>query len=353
MPTPLPASDFLRAPDKVGDAPIYAVFGPEDYIRRKCLRALVDGLKQRGFEVKRTEPDDSIAPLLDELRSPSMFGGAVAAVVVNKRVGNRQEVSTRFKDELLKYVENPSKRNVLVFDAATWQRNLAVPKRVSADFPTVICEELKPWDVRGWQQIVAAAADEVGLKLAPDALNTLREYTGGNLGRADSELRKLALLTKDGRVSASDVANACGYEGADVTFALCDALLTGDTRSALAHAAKMAGKAEIGAVLSLVGLLRIQVAGLGRAALAIQQGVSVSDAVSGAKLRLRENMKAAFARTAQGLDKGRVRESIEVLMSADETMKTASPDPGNLLVGTVARLCDVLHAAKPNVVAIR
>src|SRR5690606_32977030 len=144
-------------------------------------------------------------------------------------------------------------RNVLVFDAPTWQRNLAVPKRVSAEFATIHCEELKPWDARGWQQIVAAAAAEVGLKPGADALAALRDYTGASLARAESELHKLALICTNGRVSAADVARACGYDGADVTFALCDAILMGDTKTALSHAAKMAGKAEIGGVLSLLG----------------------------------------------------------------------------------------------------
>lgn len=353
MPTPVPANDFLRDPAKLPAAPVYAVFGPEDYLRGKCLRALLSSLEKRGMEIKRMEPEDTLTRVLDELRSPSLFGGALAIVIGNRRVGNRQEATTRFKEEFLAYLDKPGKRNVLVFDGATFQRNLAVPKRVSADFPTVICEELKPWDVRGWNQLAINAASETGLKLSPDALTALREYTGGSLGRAESELHKLALLSKDGKVSAADIAHACGYEGADLTFPLCDAILTGDTRAALACAAKMAGKAELGSVLSLLALLRLQVVGLGRAALALQQGKSAAEAQTLAKVRLRENLKSGFTGTARGLDRGKVRAALEVLMAADESMKSASPDPANLLIGTVSRLCETLKSGEPQGLVVR
>lgn len=346
MTQPVTATDFLREPGKLPAAPVYAVFGPEDFLRRRCLRLLLDNLKKRGMETRRVDPGDSIAPLLDELRSPSMFGADLALVVTNRRVGNRQEASTKFKEELLAYIEKPSKRNVLVFDAATWQRNLTVPKRVSATFPSVICEELKPWDTRGWQQLAAAIAADLKLKPAADALNALRDYTGGSLARMESELQKLALLTKDGRVTAADVAFACGYDGADVTFPLCDAILSGDSRGAMANAARIAGKAELGTVLSLFGLLRLQVVNLGRVALALRDGRSPAEAFSGGKMRVRENMKAGIVATARKLDRDGVRAAIEVLLTADETMKTASPDPGNLLMGTVSRLCEVLHSAR-------
>lgn len=326
---------------------MYAVFGPDAYLRGKCLSLLLDSLRKRGLELRRIEPEESLARVLDELRSPSLFGGALAVVVRNQRVGNRQEATTRFKEEWLGYLEAPSKRNVLVFDAPTFQRNLAVPKRVAADHPTVICEELKPWDVRGWNQLATEAAATIGLKLAPDALTALREYTGANLGRTESELHKLALLVRDGRVTTADVSHACGYEGADLTFPLCDAILTGDVRAALACAAKMAGKAELGSVLSLLALLRLQVVALGRASLALKQGVTASDALARSKARVRENQKAGFLEAARRLDRDAVSAALETLLAADESMKSASPDPANLLVGTVNRLCEALNCREP------
>lgn len=343
MPKPVPATDFLKAPDKLEKAPVYAVFGPEEYLRRKCLRALLATLQTRGLEIRRVHVEDTIANLLDDLRSPSLFGGDFAAVVLNQRVGPRHEVTTRFKDELAAYLEKPGKRNVLVFDGATFQRNLTVPKRVCENFPSVICEELKPWDARGWHQLAAAAAAELGLKADDRALTALREYTGGSLARAESELHKLVLLSDNGRLTADDIAHACGYEGADMTFPLCDAILAGDTRQALAHAAKMAGKAETGSVLSLFALLRLQVVALGRAALALRQGGSAPDALTASRARLRDNLKSGFLATARGLDRNSIQNAIKILLNADETMKSSSPDPANLLVSVVARLCETLH----------
>lgn len=342
MPKPTPVADFLKAPDKLGLAPVYAVFGPEEFLRRKALGALLTVLKSRGLDIRRVQVDDSVARLLDDLRSPNMFGASFAAVVTNERQGPRHEVTTRFKEEFAAYLEKPAKANVLVFDGITFQRNLTVPKRVSADFPTVICEELKPWDTRGWSRIMALEAADNGLKADDRALEALREYTGGSLARAASELKKLALMC-NGKLTADIVAAGCGYEGADVTFALCDAILAGDSRVAMAHAAKMAGKAEIGSLLSLLALLRMQVVALGRAALALKQGASAADAVAGSKARLRDNLKPGFLKTARGLDRKDMRCAVGILLNADESMKSTSPDPGNLLVAVVARLCETLH----------
>lgn len=343
MPKAVPAAKFLQDPAQLAEAPVYAVFGKEEFLRRKCLKLLLEQLEQRGLEIRRASPGDTIAPLLDDLRSPSLFGGDFACVLLNQRVGPRHEATTRFKEELAGYLEKPGKRNVLVFDGATWQRNLTVPKRVGAKFPTVQCDELKPWDQRGWNEIVQTQGAEIGLKLDAQALTALREFVGGSLARADSELRKLALLSDNGRVSAADVANACGYEGADVTFPLCDAILTGKSQLALAHAAKLAGKAELGSVLSLLALLRLQVVALGRAALALRQGVSAAEAISRAKVRLRENLKPGFLQTARKLDRRAVNQAVEILLSADGAMKSSSPDPANLLVSVVAHLCKTLH----------
>ena len=353
MPKPIPAADFLKAPDQIGKAQVYAVFGAEEYLRRKCLKALLGVLEARSLEIRRVHVDDNIANLLDDLRSPSLFGGDFAAVVLNQRQGPRHEVTTRFKDELAGYLANPGKRNVLVFDGATFQRNLTVPKRVAAEFPTVICEELKPWDQRSWFRIAANQAAELGMKADDRALTALREYVGGSLARADSELNKLALLVDDGTLTVDHVAQACGYEGADMTFPLCDAILTGDTRAALSHASKMAGKAEMGRLISLLALLRLQVVALGRAALALRQGVSASDAISRAKVRLRENLKPGFLQTARNLDRRGISEANKVLLSADESMKTSSPDPANLLVSVVARLCETLHKRETERAVVR
>jgi DNA polymerase III delta subunit len=353
VPKPVPATDFLKAPDKLEKAPVYAVFGPEEFLRRKCLKALLSVLESRGLEIRRFHVEDTIATLLDELRSPSLFGGPFAAVVLNQRRGPRHEVTTRFKEELAGYLQAPGKRNVLVFDGATFQRNLTVPKRVAAEFPTVICEELKPWDQRGWMRLAGSQAQELGLRADDRALVALREYAGASLARAESELHKLALLAHDGKLTVDLIAQACGYEGADVTFPLCDAILAGDTRNALAHASKIAGKAELGSVLSLLALLRLQVVALGRAALTLRQGGNAAEATTRAKVRLRENLKPGFLKTARQLDRRRIAEATQVLLSADESMKTSSPDPANLVVSVVARLCEVLHKRETERAVVR
>jgi DNA polymerase III delta subunit len=348
----IPALQYLRKPEDLPVSAIYAVYGDEDYLRRRALNQLCEQLKKRGFEIKRVHELDTVATLLDDLRSPNMFGGATAYVLSNRREGPRHEASSRFKEEFAAYLEKPGKRNVLVFDAATWQRNLTVPKRLEERFPTVVAEELKPWDFAAWESLAQLQASAHGLTLERDAVGALKEAVGGSLARAETEIAKLALLAKDKRIKAADVAFACGYEGTDVTFALCDAIVTGDSKTALSHASKMAGKAETGSILSFLGLLRFQLATLGRVSLALAQGQSEQAAMAAAP-RLREALKPRLLKTAKGVSRAGLEQALGVLLSADEAMKSTSPDPAALLISVVARLCETLHAGQPSGVAVR
>ncbi|KAA0218338.1 DNA polymerase III subunit delta [bacterium] len=353
MPKAIPAISYLRTPDSLPAAPIYAVFGDEEWLRRRALRTLTESLTRRGLDVRRIHDLESAAPLLDELRSPNMFGGALAMVVVNHRQGPRHEASTRFKEEFAAYIEKPSRSNVLVFDAATWQRNLTVPKRVEERFPTVCAEEIKPWDHGSWEQLAQMQAAEHGISLDREAVSALRDAVAGSLSRAEMEISKLALLSKGKKVTAPDVAFACGYEGTDVTFALCDAILTGDSKTALRHAAKMAGKAETGSILSLLGLLRLQVATLGRVALNLSRGMAGQEALAAGAPRAREAVKSGLLRTAKKVNRQALAGALGVLLAADEDVKSANPDPAALLISVVTRLLECLGCAKPEVPAVR
>ncbi|MCC6573257.1 MAG: DNA polymerase III subunit delta [Planctomycetes bacterium] len=354
MPSAIPALSFIKNPASLPDAPIYAVYGGEDYLRRRALAALIEILRtKRKLEIKRVRELEAASALLDDLRSPSMFGGGFAIVLANAREGNRQEPSTRFKEEFAAYIEKPSKRHVLVFEGVTWQRNLTVPKRVEEHFPTIVAEELKPWDARGWNELAAMQAREIGVELDPAAMAALRDTVGGNLATAQRELEKLALIAQDGRIRAEDIARSCGYEGVDVTFPLCDAILSGDSNAALQYAAKLAGKAEIGSVLSFLALVRLQVVALGRASLAMKAGDDAGQAAMKAAPRLRDNLRPGLIRTAKAIGRDDVARAVEVLIKADEDMKSSAPDPGALLVGVVARLCDILRQGEPGALARR
>lgn len=335
------------------DSPVYAVFGPNGWLRAKALKALLDVLASRGAEIRRFDDLDTIAPVLDELRTPGMFGGSSVLVIRNRRVGNRHEVTTRFKDELAAYLENPSKRNVLVFEGYTWARNLTVPKRISASFPTWQAEELKPWDYRGWQDALDRQALDLGLSLDRPVYDVLREYTGGELSRCERELEKMALLSHDGRVTTQLVAHACGFEGQDSTFALCDALLTGDTKGALRHCTQLAKNAELSTLLSLMGLLRLQVSNLGRAQAAFGRNSGPEEAFRASKSRLRNEKKQRFVKLAQNLSRKQVASAVKHLSNVDLATKSSVVDAGSLLVALTSTLCEILHTKPTKRLAAR
>jgi DNA polymerase-3 subunit delta len=95
------------------------------------------------------------------------------------------------------------------------------------DFPALRRQDFLPY--------LRAEATRCGLTLTPQAVEALRAKLGTDLGRLETELEKLAVYCGPGggRVDAPDVAALVGQTAFDNSFALVDAVLTGNTGSAL------------------------------------------------------------------------------------------------------------------------
>lgn len=99
-------------------------------------------------------------------------------------------------------------------------------------------------EVGGWVQAWPVAperlpdwlggrARRLGLTVARDALELLAERTEGNLLAADQELRKLALLGRDGRIEADAVLESVADSARFDVFQLGEAALAGEAPRAL------------------------------------------------------------------------------------------------------------------------
>ncbi|MCA8938913.1 MAG: hypothetical protein KDB07_03860, partial [Planctomycetes bacterium] len=250
--------EFMRQVES-GDfkpLPVIAVAGGEAYLRRDALETLKAELRARSIEIEpfddETRNDEE---LLAILRSGSLFGGGSAVLLNSVRVGNRRESIVRFKDRLLEYFERPSKSNVLLINGESWAGNLAVPRKVKAEFLVIECPEFAPWQSTEVERVITSIARRQDLKLASGVAGELREICGGDLGACARELEKLALIVEGRALTSEDLAAHLRYRGDDVSFALVDAIVFGERRHAIELAGSFVGERDSGNLLRFMGLL--------------------------------------------------------------------------------------------------
>lgn len=209
-----------------GIKPVYALVGPEPYLQLRELQSL---LAQIGDAVDRVELDGEraqLGDLLDELRSFSMFAGRKLVVMRDADAF----ISTH-REALEAYVQHPSEAAILVLRANTMPANHRIHKLISKVGRVIACEPPREHQIPAW--IIAHGKAVHGVTVLPAAAAALKELVGDDLGRLDSELGKLALMTDDGRITPEQVTTAVGFQREQAMWDLTDTLSTGNVSAAV------------------------------------------------------------------------------------------------------------------------
>ena len=182
--------------------PVYALVGSDAFLQLQHLRALLaqePDATRIDFDGERTE----LAPLLDELRSFSMFGGRKFAVV-----GSAEALLTRFRSQLEEYVAAPAAQASLVLRLSTLPAAQRIAKAIAKAGQILDCNP--PRDLARW--IIDRARGAHAVTIAPDAARLLADSVGDDLGRLDNELAKLALGIPVGSASNQITAEQVGSQ---------------------------------------------------------------------------------------------------------------------------------------------
>lgn len=232
MTSPLPAIDYLAAPDKHPARPVCVVFGEEAFLKRCVLARLRDEVVGQDGGLSCSEFDGSSVLLRDvlaELSVVAMFGRGKRLVVVEEADG----LVSRYRTELEDYVGQPKPTGVLVLEVKSWPTNTRLYKAVTARGLAIDCNPPQGASLTRWLSGWAKRMHKV--ELAPDAVETLVELVGPELGLLDQEVSKLALTVGPGRkVSAETVHQLVGSWRAKTAWDMLDAALDGDPSKALA-----------------------------------------------------------------------------------------------------------------------
>lgn len=233
--------------------PVVAAAGPESFLQDQVVRAAVakalgdpdspDAVVLHG-PAKAGEPDaPTLAAVLEDVRTPSMFAAGGRKVVVLRRA---DALLAEEGGALAAHLESPPAGSllVLVADAAPGDRGAPAKVRgaleaLAARAPVVSCEAPSSEPGRGggpsplatW---VAARARARGKRLDPADAELLVARSGSVLATLDAALAAAALHAGAGeRMEAADIEAVAPRGPAESTDRFVEAVLAGDAPEAL------------------------------------------------------------------------------------------------------------------------
>jgi DNA polymerase-3 subunit delta len=206
--------------------PAVAIVGEDSFLQSQALREVIDALPP---DVQRTDYDGDtagLADVLDELQSYSMFGSGKLVVV-----RNADKFIASHREKLEDYVESPTESATLVLRCASLPTNQRLAKAIDKRGRYVKCEPPKDRDLPGW--IIQHGKQAHAVKVAPAAAQVLADLVGGDLGRLDNELAKLALMVENASIDADDVSRTVAFQREQEMWQLTNELTAGRVDAAL------------------------------------------------------------------------------------------------------------------------
>ena len=235
-------------------APVYCLYGEEEYRREQALNQLLDALLAEGA---RDLNLDQIRP--GEAETGSILGSARTLPFLAPRrvvlIRGVEELSREQQEELLAYLDDPCPTSCLVLAA----RRLDLRTRLAAAlqkkgmllrFDRLEAESLK--------ESLLAAANEQGVRLQPEAINLLMALVGDDFRQLIYNVEKLALFVGEHKeISAKDVEALVGETRVRSIFQLTDAVSSRNLDIALRCLTSLLESGE--EPLAIIGMLARQI----------------------------------------------------------------------------------------------
>ena len=247
--------------------PIYLLMGDESYytdrIEQKLIETYLPDKETHDFNLTVLYGlDTQVSAVLAASMRPPMGTDHTITVVREAQDlylgarGSRKEGHTPF-DTLLPLLKSPSPFNILIlsFKGKSPSRTLKAVKEIEKVGIVVSSPEIKEWNIRDYLPSLAA---EHGLLLKPEALETVKEHLGNDIGRINSELEKLslALLPEEKKqVSREDLLKYTSLNKEYSPFDLKNALAAKDRARAFKIARSLSRDAKRVPVQAIIPVL--------------------------------------------------------------------------------------------------
>ena len=234
---------YLRAAQNGRAIPLAAViFGPHAFLREYVLDSMVRSLGRERYEHRGFQVASDFSSVLGELRGADLFSPkrAIVCRVARSRRGDdaggdsAEPGSRGGEAELAAAIEDASadaNRLVLVYDRDS------APARIrrAAEKSALLVNCLRPFDNQ-LGQYAAMFASNLGLKLDPNAAETIVARHGGDLAATANAIDKAAIFSEPGRIlKAADLEEPAGARRMPEAFEIADSIARGRAGTALSQ----------------------------------------------------------------------------------------------------------------------
>ena len=293
--------------------PVYALVGGESFLQLEALQRIIG---QFPADVQRVDFDGERAELdqvLDELRSFAMFASAKVVVV-----RDADAFVTRFRESLEKYLAQGDGAGTLVLRMSSLPKNQRIYKSIAKAGQIEPCDAPKPAELPGW--IINRAKTAHQATIAPDAARLLAELIGGEMGRLDSEIAKLAVMSDNAKIDAKQVKQGVAFQREQEIWDMTNELAAGRIDQALRRWRQLV-QMDSSAEFRAVTWLGIWLEKVTQAIDMLDQGISNFDIARALKI-WPSQMQEPFIKTAKKLGMAGVERAVDMLVEVDFQSKT-------------------------------
>ena len=325
--------EFLQRSKDFPIPPFCVVFGTESFLRAEAvakLRSLILSDEDSEFSFSRFDGNTAtFRDVLQETCTMVMFGVGKRLVLVEQA----DNFISQNKENLIDYIDEPSKSGVLVLQLGTFPSNLTLYKKASSHGLILDCKPPSRKETIAW--LVQRSTKKCGLNITRDDAETFIELIGDDLGALDQELHRLALLSPpNGQIDANFIQNNVGGWRQKKVWDLVDATLDGRTSDALQQLEKLLEAGEV--PIAILAQMAATIRKLSAATQIFLEAESLSPKMEvGAALDrvgVKPFVKAKYAEQLKRVGSIRGKRLSELLLQTDYELKGGSKsDPRHIL----------------------
>jgi DNA polymerase III subunit delta len=318
-------------------APLYLIVGEEDLLRDRAVAALKTAVlgESGDFNYDLFYGDEaSGADVLTCASEMPVF--AERRLVIVKTA---EKLTAKEGEILLRYLASPMETTTLVFVSPKLDGRLKFSQTLARAAVTVDCSPLREVQLMSW---MAEDAGRLAVRLETDAMQLLKEASGGSLYAIRRELEKLAsYVPSDRAITVADVYLLRGMEPGASVFDLTLAIAESKQGQALSILARNLEAGE--APLRILGSLAWQYRRLWKVKDLFQQGGREGEAARSLR------MDPAKVRMFLGrFSDEHLQTALQLFLQSDAQLKgSGSSHPKMVLERLLLRLCGLVKRAAP------
>ncbi len=312
-------------------APIYVLFGEEDFLIDEAVQAIIrtvlrDGEREFNLDIV-SAADQDVRDILGIATAFPMMAERRVVVVrdIEKITGKDIEVFTA-------YCENPSRSTCLVLVGTKPDFRKKPFLNLKRNGRLMEAKPLYDNQVPGW---IAGRIRKAGKAITPDASKMLTAYVGSSLRDIQNELEKLYIYVGERKeVTADDVAAVVGMSKEYTVFELQKAIGARDLRRAVAITQHMLEAGE--SVPFIVVMLTNYFTNLWQLYEMRRKGVPFREQAT--RARMNPYFLQEYVDALSHFSPSEVEKAFLLLAAADEQAKSTSRDPGEILTALIVQL---------------